>query len=85
MASFQVAFVETYLVTDHCIELLGQAVTCHADSSLQTYSWTAKSEVPQFDVESPSVHMCVDWDVLLRSLRHRIVPTEEMGRLKRPF
>ncbi|KAK5635670.1 hypothetical protein RRF57_011382 [Xylaria bambusicola] len=67
--------------TDHCIELLRQAAVCRADTSLQTYKWTADDDVPQFDAHSPVKHSCVDWDALKETVKPRIVSNDEMKRL----
>ncbi|KUJ07236.1 uncharacterized protein LY89DRAFT_661012 [Mollisia scopiformis] len=56
---------------EHCLDLLLQTAICHADTSLVTFR------------DNP--HTCVDWDQFTGSLRERVVPEEEMHRLRNPL
>ncbi|KAJ8064631.1 hypothetical protein OCU04_006957 [Sclerotinia nivalis] len=71
------------LHADHCVELLRQAVMCHADTSLMTFEWTSENEKPMLKLDGPK-HTCVNWDDLRLKVQPRIVSDEEMGSLKNP-
>ncbi|KAL8821625.1 MAG: hypothetical protein Q9223_000368 [Gallowayella weberi] len=69
---------------DHCFEMLRQSAVCHADASLTTFAWTAEKSRPMFNA-SESVHMCVDWEMLMKSVEDRVVDRAEIMRLQNPF
>ncbi|KAK9796589.1 putative DUF3328 domain-containing protein [Seiridium cardinale] len=52
------------LHTDHCLDLIRQALMCRADTSLMTFQWEADRREPMIKLESPE-HVCVDWDDLM--------------------
>lgn len=47
---------------DHCVDDIRQALMCHADTSILTYTWRAnwRRPWPKFSVD----HTCVDWNTL---------------------
>jgi len=71
------------LHTDHCLELLRQAVMCRADSTLMTFEWKDGEDKPMLKLESPE-HVCADWDDLVGKMQSRVVDEEEMDRLSNP-
>ncbi|KAE9980783.1 hypothetical protein EG328_012031 [Venturia inaequalis] len=71
------------LHTDHCIEILRQAILCHGDTSLFTVRWSEGSRIPRADFSNE--HTCVDWDALNSWAGERSVPQETMRSLKHPF
>jgi hypothetical protein len=73
----------TYLYTDHCIDVLRQAILCHADPSLFTLQWSEKNAAPRADFSHE--HQCVDWDVLNSWAAERRVPAAKMKHLEHPF
>lgn len=64
--------------------MLRQAALCHADLSLTTFKWTATTPKPMFDAR-PSSHFCVDWEALIKTIKHRVVSTDEIKRLVNPL
>ena len=77
---------EAHLVqhVDHCFEMLRQSAVCHADASLTTFEWHPQKSRPMFNA-SESVHTCVDWGLLMESVKGRVVDEEEILRLKNPL
>ncbi|KAF7864307.1 uncharacterized protein EAF02_010275 [Botrytis sinoallii] len=71
------------LHADHCVELLRQAIMCHADTTLMTFEWSSKSDKPMLKLEGPK-HTCVNWEDLRLKVQRRIVDDQEMSSLKNP-
>lgn len=69
---------------EHCFEMLRQSAVCHADASLTTFKWHPAKTRPMFNA-SESVHTCVDWEMLMDSVRDRVVSEGEILRLKNPL
>lgn len=69
---------------DHCFEMLRQSAVCHADASLTTFKWHPEKSRPMFNA-SESIHKCVDWEMLMDSVKDRVVDEEEILRLKNPL
>ncbi|KAI1407128.1 hypothetical protein F5Y13DRAFT_175597 [Hypoxylon sp. FL1857] len=67
---------------DHCLDVLRSAAKCHADTTLTTFGWLDQPK-PMLNTR-PIEHKCMDWDLLMDSIKHRIVPREELGRLVNP-
>lgn len=69
---------------DHCVDLLREALMCHGDTeSLTTFIWSEKWTKPLLSPQR-SYHRCMNWDILVESLKGRIVDEEEMDGLKNP-
>ncbi|KAI0448079.1 hypothetical protein F4803DRAFT_558339 [Xylaria telfairii] len=71
------------LHTDHCLDLIRQALMCRADTSLMTFRWAAGSREPMLKLESPE-HVCVDWEDLMQKVESRRVSDTEMAVLINP-
>ncbi|KAI0855865.1 hypothetical protein F4860DRAFT_446445 [Xylaria cubensis] len=71
------------LHTDHCLDLIRQALMCHPDTSLMTFHWAAGSREPMLKLESPE-HDCVDWEDLMQKVEPRRVSDTEMAVLINP-
>ena len=69
---------------DHCFEMLRQSAMCHADASLTTFKWHPGKSRPMFNA-SESVHVCVDWKLLMKSMEERVVDEAEILRLQNPL
>lgn len=69
---------------EHCLDMLLQTAMCYADTSLVTFKWDKTKDKPLLDTMN-NPHTCVDWDVLIESLRERVVPGDEMHRLQNPL
>ncbi len=69
---------------DHCFEWLRQSAVCHADASLTTFKWHPDKTRPMFNA-SESIHVCVDWQVLMESVKSRVVDETEILRLRNPL
>ncbi|KAL8654752.1 MAG: hypothetical protein Q9226_003316 [Calogaya cf. arnoldii] len=69
---------------DHCFEMLRQSAVCHADASLTTFEWSPERSRPMFNA-SESLHMCVDWELLMESIENRVVHEAEILRLQNPL
>lgn len=69
---------------DHCFEMLRQSAVCHADASLTTFQWHPERSRPMFNA-SESLHTCVDWGVLMKSMENRVVDEAEILRLQNPL
>ena len=78
------ATLEADAYTDHCFEMLRQSAVCHADASLTTFKWHPAKSRPMFNA-SESIHTCVDWGLLMESVRGRVVDEEEILRLRNPL
>ncbi|KAJ4297957.1 hypothetical protein N0V90_005856 [Kalmusia sp. IMI 367209] len=70
------------LHTDHCIDVLRQAILCRADVSLFTLQWSENSTAPRADFSHE--HQCVDWEALDAWAGERAVPEEKMKHLEHP-
>ena len=57
---------------------------CHGDMSLTAFEWIANKSRPVL-VPKKQPHMCVDWDHLVTSLKHRVISSEEIARLENPL
>ncbi|KAI9644382.1 hypothetical protein NHQ30_007739 [Ciborinia camelliae] len=69
----------------HCIGLLRATVMCRPYlASLTTFVWREGLKGPLLAPERP-VRQCVNWDVLMGSIRDRVVAKEELERLKNPL
>ena len=69
---------------DHCIDLLREALMCHGDTeSLTTFVWSEGWEKPLLSPQRPK-HRCLDWDLMVDSMRLRIVGDAELNRLTPP-
>ena len=55
---------------------------CHGDTALTTFGWASKPK-PMLNTR-PIDHKCVDWNVLLASVKGRVVGREEVAALKNP-
>ncbi|KAM3066193.1 hypothetical protein ACMFMG_012153 [Clarireedia jacksonii] len=68
---------------DHCLDILRSAAMCHGDTTLTTFGWLDQ-EKPMLNTR-PIQHKCVDWDLLMRSVKDRLVGQEEIAALKNPL
>ncbi|TGO67405.1 hypothetical protein BELL_0894g00010 [Botrytis elliptica] len=69
----------------HCVEMLRATVMCRPDlATLTTFIWREGLKGPLLAPERP-FRQCVDWNVLMGSIRNRVVGEEELGRLKNPL
>ncbi|KAL8827046.1 MAG: hypothetical protein Q9191_003430 [Dirinaria sp. TL-2023a] len=82
LSAAEAAHLEQHV--DHCFEMLRQSAVCHADASLTTFVWHPEKTRPMFNA-SESVHRCVDWELLMDSVKDRVVDEEEILRLKNPL
>jgi len=73
-----------FLHVDHCLELLRQAVMCHAETSLMTFEWDSQNIKPMLKLEGPQ-HVCIDWDELKQKMKSRLVSDQEMNSLMNPI
>ncbi|KAH7316779.1 hypothetical protein B0I35DRAFT_263483 [Stachybotrys elegans] len=71
------------LHTDHCLDLLRQALMCRADTALMTFHWAAGRKEPMLNLESPE-HVCVDWDDLMEKVSTRRISDADMAVLVNP-
>lgn len=71
------------LHTDHCLDLIRQALMCRADTSLMTFEWAAGRREPMLKLQSPE-HACVDWEDLMDKVRARRVSHADMALLANP-
>ncbi|KAM0817868.1 putative DUF3328 domain-containing protein [Seiridium cardinale] len=71
------------LHTDHCLDLIRQALMCRADTSLMTFQWEADRREPMIKLESPE-HVCVDWEDLMEKVKSRRVSDADMAVLTNP-
>ncbi|KAL5117426.1 hypothetical protein ACEQ8H_004742 [Pleosporales sp. CAS-2024a] len=69
--------------TDHCLDLIRQALMCRADTSLMTFEWAAARREPMLKLQSPE-HVCVDWDDLMNKAQARRVSDTDMASLVNP-
>ena len=70
--------------SDHCLELVRQAIMCHADTTLMTFRWDEAHPQPMLKLQGPP-HMCWDWEELISEMKPRVIPPEEMRRLANPI
>jgi hypothetical protein len=56
---------------------------CHGDTTLTTFGWSTQ-ERPMLNTKLIE-HVCVDWDALITSLKHRIVEADEVQALVNPL
>lgn len=64
--------------------MLRSSALCRADLSLTTFKWERDNQTkPMLDLKRP-LHVCVDWEVLEASVRHRVVSGKEGSRIKNP-
>lgn len=56
---------------------------CHADTTLTTFRWDNK-EKPMLNTKLVP-HKCVDWEVLMDSVRGRTVSKEEVEGMVNPL
>ncbi|KAK6074248.1 hypothetical protein SCUP234_08298 [Seiridium cupressi] len=63
------------LHTDHCLDLIRQALMCRADTSLMTFQWEADRREPMIKLESPE-HVCVDWEDLMEKIKSPHLPRD---------
>ena len=68
---------------DHCIDVLRQAILCHADVSLFTLQWSQAEPMPRADFSNE--HDCVNWDVLNAWAADRTIPQDKMKSLRHPL
>ncbi|KAF2845812.1 hypothetical protein T440DRAFT_434131 [Plenodomus tracheiphilus IPT5] len=71
------------LHTDHCLDLVRQALMCRADTSLMTFEWAAGRREPMLKLQSPE-HVCVDWNDLMERVQARRISDAEMALLVNP-
>ncbi|KAM7185569.1 protein of unknown function (DUF3328) domain containing protein [Rhypophila sp. PSN 637] len=71
------------LHTDHCLEILRQAVLCHADVSLFTLQWSEGSRQPRADFSQE--HQCADFDAINAWAAERRVDASKPGILTHPL
>lgn len=69
---------------DHCLDLLRSAALCRGDTTLTTFGWTDETERPMLNTRLIP-RQCVDWEALMNSVKHRVVPQEEVAALKNPL
>ncbi|PWY64971.1 hypothetical protein BO94DRAFT_356730 [Aspergillus sclerotioniger CBS 115572] len=70
--------------TSHCLDVLRQAIQCHADAYLMTFRWLETEQKPVFSPKVP-MRTCVDFDLLQQSLEPRSVDPEEIQGLQNPL
>lgn len=69
---------------DHCSELLRASAMCRPDlETLTTFIWQEGSSGPLPSPQRPE-RTCVDWEVSMAGIGHRVIDDEEMGMLKNP-
>ncbi|KAH8746326.1 hypothetical protein BGZ57DRAFT_917816 [Hyaloscypha finlandica] len=71
------------LHTDHCIDVLRQAILCHADVSLFTLEWSQDMPMPRADFSHE--HTCKDWRRIFEWAGQRSIPEEKMKSLQHPI
>lgn len=64
--------VDTDESPDHCIEIIRQVLSCHADTGLITFHWVKDNPVPYPDFNT--WHMCRDPEELLEWSHAREAP-----------
>lgn len=69
---------------DHCLEMLRQVLMCRPDTSLTTFVWVNSQDKPILNID-PFERECVDWEVLIDSVKDRVVSLEEVEALKNPL
>ncbi|KAM3073015.1 hypothetical protein ACMFMG_008733 [Clarireedia jacksonii] len=69
---------------DHCLEMLRQVLMCRPDTSLTTFLWVNSQDKPILNIE-PFERECVDWDVMIDSVKDRVVSLEEVEGLVNPL
>ncbi|KAF2687591.1 hypothetical protein K458DRAFT_294739, partial [Lentithecium fluviatile CBS 122367] len=69
--------------TDHCLDLIRQALMCRADTALMTFEWAIGRREPMLKLQSPE-HVCVDWEDLMMKVQARRVSDAEMALLVNP-
>ncbi|KAI0388941.1 hypothetical protein F5Y17DRAFT_166154 [Xylariaceae sp. FL0594] len=69
---------------DHCLDQLRNILMCRADTTLTTFRWTVDQRRPMLNTR-PVERQCVDWELLMGSLKHRVVEGDEMGRMRNPI
>jgi hypothetical protein len=70
------------LHTDHCLEILRQAIMCRADISLFTLQWSEDSLHPRADFSQE--HECVDFEAIFEWAGERRVDAGKPGLLVHP-
>jgi hypothetical protein len=55
---------------------------CHGDTTLTTFGWASKPK-PMLNTR-PIDHKCVDWNILVDSVKDRVVAREEMDMMVNP-
>ncbi|CRG89183.1 hypothetical protein PISL3812_06219 [Talaromyces islandicus] len=75
----QRVLIEESAHVDHCIELLREAIMCHADPTLSGFRWIQTDGTPHLTVEAPGYHECVNWDSLRAWNDDRAVDAFEPG------
>lgn len=74
------------MVTDHCIDMVRQALMCSGDMGLMTYNWVKDNPVPYPDFDTK--HKCRNFSKLLEWGEATMVrdppsdaldPTQRMG------
>ena len=71
----------SFLLPDHCIDVLRTSLTCTADISLYTFRWE-ETNLKKPKLKSNSKRYCVDWEALGDWSRRRAVDLDVQ--LKRP-
>ncbi|KAH8821356.1 hypothetical protein F5884DRAFT_827610 [Xylogone sp. PMI_703] len=71
------------LHTDHCIDVLRQAILCHADISLFTLEWSEAEPMPRADFSHE--HICKDWRRIFEWAGERSIPEDKMKNLQHPL
>lgn len=77
--------IEESAHVDHCIELLREAIICHADTTLSGFRWIrADDGEAHLTVEAPGYHTCVAWETLRAWNDERAVEAFEPGVVAAP-
>ncbi|TEY33008.1 hypothetical protein BOTCAL_0699g00050 [Botryotinia calthae] len=69
---------------DHCLEMLRQVLMCRPDTSLTTFMWVNSQDKPILNID-PFERECVDWELLIDSVKERVVSLEEVEALRNPL
>lgn len=81
----QSVLVEESAHVDHCIELLREAIICHADPTLSGFRWIQNDGTYHLTVEAPGYHKCVNWERLRVWNDERAVDAFEPGVVAGPI
>ena len=65
--------------------MLRQSAMCGGDTSLTTFSWEKGKRRAGVNPVGYSLQTCVDWDVLISSMKDRVVSPDEYEDLVNPL